>query len=280
MKIVTRDFDLNNDGRPDRLTAPISTDDDPVSNEEASFYIKPELSLRDVIAPMRPMVLRGFQRAGDSGYTCGVHFFAIAAPQPAARFYAGNGLASFVVGQRAGALNEKGEMTDIMDIHGIAVKIVRYPPFNGGDLVYTPGHDRPFNPGPHRVQHWAYSVDSKTDEVVRREDTSDLCWVVTNVGKPERLDPNRIARNDSALTDSEKMVKDLFDKARVLYVEKPNDAQKKDIINKLRKTVKNWERKHALSNPLAKEIRNPMLWQGVLGAMAALSGLTPADFPT
>jgi hypothetical protein len=274
MKIITSDsFDLNNDGRPDRLTAPVSTNDDPVSDEDASRYLKPEISLRSITERM------GFAPHGfsdnDGKFYFTPHFFSFTKSQPDARFYAANGLASFVAGQRAGVLNDKNEMTDVMDIQGVAISVVRSPPFNGL-VVYTPHYDHP-----KRVRHWAYSVDSQTGEVMRKEDTSGLCWAITHAGMPERLDPNRVANTDGivGLTDSEKMIKTLFDEAKKIHVEKPNDKQKKELVGKLKKLAKTWERNHALSNPLAKEIHDPKLWQGILGAMAVLSGLAPADFP-
>lgn len=271
MKIITSDsYDLNNDGRLDRLTAPTSTNDDPVSDEEASRFLKPELSLRNITGHMG-FAPRGFSKDIAAFYFT-PHFFSFTKSQPDARFYAANGLASFVAGLRAGVLNEENVMADVMDIQGIAISVVRSPPLNGL-VIYTPHYDHP-----KRVQHWAYSVDSETGEAVRREDTSKLCWVVTNAGKPERLDPNRIAKGDNDLTDSEKLVKELFDKAKALHIEKPNEAQMKGIITKLKKVVRAWERQHALSNPLAKQVHDPLLWQGILGAMAMLAGLAPADF--
>lgn len=269
MKIIASDsFDLNNDSRLDRLTFPISTNDDPVSDEDASPFLRPELSLGKITEPMR------LAPAGFSD-DISAHFFSFTKQQPGVRFYAANGFASFVAGQRAGVLNEKNEMVDTMDIQGIAIQVVRNAPLNGL-VIYSPHYDHP-----KRVQHWAYSADSKTGEVFRKEDTSHLCWVVTNAGKPERLDPNRIvaSKDTKELTDSEKLVKPLFDYAKTLRIENPSNIQKRELITKLKKMAKTWERKHALLNPLAKEVRTPLLWHGILGCMAVLSGLTPADYP-
>lgn len=176
------------------------------------------------------------------------------------RFYAAQGPASFVVGQKAGWSDDTGKFK-VIHIDGI---VIAFRPGSGGKAIPQSG-------AKNRVGHWAYQkVGNQIDSQVS---TNDLTWVVKVGNHYERLDPN-LQKHQGSLTDSEKLLVQLFKQAKALQSSPKSEPEK---ITQLHSIAKAWKKAHA-HNGRAHEMMKPILWNGILGAMAKLAGLSPADF--
>lgn len=176
---------------------------------------------------------------------------------PDVRFHAATGVMSVAVGQYVFSQDSDGE----------------WKPMKVGGIVIGLHGNEPMQEA-HKVANFAYS-DTAT---ARHYNTSTLKWAIKVGGKFESLDPNRIVRyNDEdkehkiVLNTSEKLIQELFAQAKALNgIATPK---------KLHNLVDTWKATHSQRNPRIKQLTNPILWNGILGALAKLAGLTPAEFP-
>lgn len=270
--------DLNNDGRPDTLTwkaGPGGGAVDPVLNAPRgqSHFVKAPPDLR---------------------VSAGRAYSFTDKKQTGARFHASQGLMSFAVGQNCGYHNKVG-MVMSMRIDGIAFEI-RPAPFNHRNI---PDANSPVQMVNGKVLNRAYEMDG--DDVFRQFNTDQLFWMIRVGASNERIDLNRVMHNDKCVADdaelerrstdpdvlaaiqklsvSEKLIQHLLRAASKLGGKHTSTKARRVVALKLEKIAAQWKVKHPQSDPRVKQITDPILWNGILGAMAKLAGLTPADFP-
>lgn len=270
--------DLNNDGRSDTLT----WSPGPRGGTVDSFLNSSHGQGHFVKAPVDLRVNAG--RA-----------YAFTDYQTGARFHAARGLQSFAVNQNCGYYNSMGTIMP-MHIDGIAFEI--HPvPFNNRNI---PDDQAPVQKANGKVLNRAYELDGK--KVFRQFNIDQLFWIIKIGDQYERIDLNRIVHNDKSsaddaelrqkpvepivlahiqkLTESETLIQPLLADASRLRKDHFSPTAKRAVVLQLEKIAAQWKVKYAQSNPRVQQITNPILWNGILGAMATLAGLKPSDLTT
>lgn len=189
------------------------------------------------------------------------------------RFYATEGFGSIAVGQEVGWYDKLGKLIT-MKVDGIAVGTQSSPTRPMIPDLHAPVRDSSGN-----VINWAYELRQGGQNVRQHIDINKLFWTIQVNGQPERLDPNRAVQKNKDMTEGEKLLQPLFADAQKLKKDHFSDSQKRVALLKLEKIAAQWKVKHPPFDPRAEQLTKPILWNGILGAMAKVAGLTPADFP-
>lgn len=283
MATVTRNWavDLNNDGRLDNFSWTMGFD---------RSTVDPSLSTPS--GQSHFTMSHGLHVSTGMAYTFGDK------QKTDVRFHATEGLSSFAVNEQAGYYDTKGTFLPI-HIDGFAIGTYPAAPFAVLPQNHPLVHD-----ASGRIRNWAFEL--KAGKVVtgdndRPPQINEIFWTIEVGGKSERVDPNRAIHNDKCVaddqelkkrgvkpdviaeiqrqTESEKLIQPLLTEAAKLNKKHFTDAQKRVVVLKLEKIASQWKVNHPQSDPRVKQITDPILWNGILGAMAKLAGLAPVDFP-
>lgn len=269
-------FDLNNDGILDDIRhgpsfTPRYDRAGKLRGHSDGYAIQPQLNIK----MGRRVVIKLFQEAPPSFSGLRGHKFAFAEKgNPRIRFYDPYNYKSYTNGQIVGFKDEDGHLKTMrIDGFVIGVNPVRIDP----DLPHIECIPIMGDAQSQKVVQWVYEQDPKTGQVIQQAKLQDIFWGIIVNGGFETIDLNRIMSGKKNLTRAEALLVPIFRDTRGLAKKHPH-VSKREVAHHLETIISQWKISSRKEDPnRIKEILKPVLWVGILGALAKLAGLKPAN---